>query len=53
VGKIAICLKAAAFGDDISDQLMEWLLLSLEQGYGAVYFSIYYELHPNVMKVLK
>jgi len=53
VGEIAICLKAITFENDISNQLLEWLLISQEQGFGAVYIPIYKDLHENAMKVLK
>jgi len=53
VGKIAICVKAMTFDHDISNQLLEWLLICQEQGFGAAYLPIYKDLHENAMKVLK
>jgi len=53
VGRIAISLKAISFDNDISDQLLEWILISKEQGFGAVYVPIYKDLHENVMNVVK
>jgi len=46
-------VKSSYFADDNSMDLLEWLLISREQGYGKVYFHFFKGMHANVDKVVR
>jgi len=53
VGKIAVCQKGIDFDFDISNQLLEWLLLAQEQGYGKINMYLYEGFLEKNLRVLK
>jgi len=53
VGTLGLCVKGIEFRHDISSSMLEWLLLSKEQGYGMIYLYLYKKLHPKTTAVLR
>jgi len=48
-----VFIKGIDYTYDVSVELLEWLLFSKEQNYGAVYIYIYEGLHLNILKVIR
>jgi len=51
-GSFAICTKGLNFNEDITHRLVEWIEINRLLG-AQKFFVYYYNLHENVMKVLK
>jgi len=50
---VAICVKGADLPDSFADELLEWLLINIEQGYSGIFLYFYHDIPLKIRQILR